>query len=213
MTMKGQYSSIQNILVHFTQDDLHCLASDSIDISNIIESSAFDVLVPNPLVALRRTTIDLIAIACPRTTNFSRITTLSDQNTYSWKDKNGDVLCIHTPAKLDKCLALVIDSQTTKFILVTHCDLLYFAYDFDGLDLNKANTTPFPTPKTAPLVSGAATTTPTSVSPPSSILATTPPMDIFNYKALPLQVQHRFKDHQDPNKVLHIQDMTKFLLD
>jgi hypothetical protein len=26
-------------------------------------------------------------------------------------------------------------------------------------------------------------------------------------------VQHRFKDHQDPNKVLHIQDMTKFLLD
>jgi hypothetical protein len=39
-------------------------------------------------------------------------------STFSWKDKNGDSLCIHTPAKLEECLMLAIDAQTTKFVLL-----------------------------------------------------------------------------------------------
>jgi hypothetical protein len=205
--MKGQFSSIRNILIHFTQDDLHRLASDSIDTTEIIESTTLDTLVPNPLVALSYATADLLALACPRTTNPTRIKLLVDQITYSWKDPNGDLLCIRTPAKLEECLSLAAATQTPKFVITAHCDLLYFAHDFDGLDLDKVDTSPFPTPRS----SSSGPTVPVTTSMATPILANTPPTDIFNYRALPLQVQNRFKDHQDPNKVTRVLDMTEYL--
>jgi hypothetical protein len=149
MKTKGQFSSIRNILFHFTQDDLHRLASDSISTSDIIDSTTFDALVLDPLIALRHATAKLLAAACTRTTDPARIKILVNQITFSWKDKNGDSLRICTADKLEECLLLAIDAQTTKFVLLVQCDLLYFASNFDGLDLDKANITPFPTPRPA----------------------------------------------------------------
>jgi hypothetical protein len=42
-------------------------------------------------------------------------------------------------------------------------------------------------------------------------LAMVPPMDIFNYKALPCNMQYRYNDHQDPSKVMRIQNMTQYI--
>jgi hypothetical protein len=187
MKTKGQFSSIRNILIHFTQDDLHRLASDSISTSDIIDSTTFDALVLDSLLTLRHATAELLAAACTRTTDPARIKILVNQITFSWKDKNGDSLRIRTANKLEECLLLAIDAQTTKFVLLAHCDLLYFASNFDGLDLDKADITPFPTPRPAKLgTSLTATSSPPASTPPA--LATTPPSDIFNYKALPLRI-------------------------
>jgi hypothetical protein len=36
-------------------------------------------------------------------------------------------------------------------------------------------------------------------------------MDIFNYKALPYKIRYCYNDHQDPNKVMRIQDMIPYI--
>jgi hypothetical protein len=153
------------------------------------------------LAALHYATVDLLTAAIPQATHLTCIKILVEQITYSWKDITGNVLCICTPAKLEECLALAIDAQTTKFVLIAHCDLIYFAHNFDGLDLDKANTTPFPSTRST------SSGTPTVLPP---VLSTMPPMDTFNYKALPLQVHNRFYDQQDPKKVTCPSNTTKY---
>jgi hypothetical protein len=209
--LTGQFSSIRNIFVHFTQDDLHRLASDSLDITDILDSTNLDSLVPHPVDALRAATVDLLTEACPRTTDLTRIKSLVDLITFSWKDKNGDYLRIRNTAKFKECLLLAVDAQHTKFVLTAHCDLIYFAHDFNGLDLDLADTSPFPSPPRPALFPpsnvGSSASHLISVAP---ILPTTPPTDVFNYKALPLQVRNCFNDQQYPNIVSRISDMSEY---
>jgi hypothetical protein len=185
MTIEGQFSSISHVLVHFTQDDLHRLASDSIDIDDLFETSSKDALVPDSLDALRRATVYILSVACTRTTKPTRIKTLVAELSYSWKNKSGDSIRIRNDKKLEECLQLAIAAQMTKLVLHAHCDLLYFAQDFDGLNLDKADIGPIPTPTTATL----------------------PLKDMFNYKARISQARTRYNKHQDSKIVTRAQEL------
>jgi hypothetical protein len=203
-TIEGQFSSISHVLVHFTQDDLHRLASDSIDIDDLFETPSKDDLVPDSLSALRRATVDILSVACTRTTKPTRIKTLVAELSYSWKDKSGNSIRIRNDKKLEECFQLAIAAQMTKLVLHAHCDLLYFAQDFDGLNLDKADTGPFPLPTTAPGLGSATATASTPA------LATGPPTDIFNnYKSLISQVRTRYNEHQDSKIVTRAQDIMR----
>jgi hypothetical protein len=122
-----------------------------IDANELFETLAYDLLVPDPLAAIHHATIDILTAACTHTTILTSIKTLIDHITFSWKDKSGDILQVHTSKKLEECLQLAVIAQVTKFILHANCDLLYFAHDFDGLDLDKASTIPFPIPASTAL--------------------------------------------------------------
>jgi hypothetical protein len=103
MNNPGQFTLISHYLVHFTQDDLHCLASDSIDSDILFDTNSQDCLVPDALQAIRIATIDLLIEACIRTTQLYRIKDLVDSLTFSWQDANGDILRICNNKKLEEC--------------------------------------------------------------------------------------------------------------
>jgi hypothetical protein len=208
----GQFSSIAHYLVNFTQVDLHRLASDSIDSDVLFDSNSQNLMVSDVLSAICRVTIDLLIDACKRTKNLLRIRILVDHITFSWEDKNGDIFRTRNNKKLEDCLNIAVSTGVTRFVLRAHCDTIYFASDFNGLDLDRADTKPFPVPVLAPSappsVAPSSTTAPSTAAAPA--LASVPPTDIFNYCALLAQVRQRYNDYQDANKVLRAQDMTKY---
>lgn len=120
------------------------------------------------------------------------------------KLKIGTLFCIRNKKKLEECLNLTISSQTTKFVLHAHCDTLYFAPDLNGLNLDQVDTTSFPQTAPSPALAAAGSSIPPA-------LAIVSPADIFNYKDLPSNIRHCYNDHQDPNKVMHVQDMTQYI--
>jgi hypothetical protein len=133
---------------------------------------------------------------------------LVDNISFSWKDKNGDILHIHNNNKLKDCLQMAVSSGTTQFVLHAHCDNLYFAPDFNDLNLDQADTAPFPAPISAPFTPASAP----GIDVTPALVSVVPPTDIFNYKALPSQVQQRHNDHQDSNKNLCAQqDMIPYI--
>jgi hypothetical protein len=67
MTIKGQFSSISHVLVPFTPDNLHHLASDSIYANILFNTNSHNLLVPDVLTALRLATLDILINACTRT--------------------------------------------------------------------------------------------------------------------------------------------------
>jgi hypothetical protein len=138
------FSSITHYLVHFTNDDLHRLASDSIESDPLLNTNSGNLLVLDALNALRHASVDILLDACTRTTKDYCIMTLVENISYSWKDPNGDILCIRNNKKFEECLHLAVSAQTLKFVLHAHCDLHYFATTFDGLNLDDINTVPFP---------------------------------------------------------------------
>jgi hypothetical protein len=172
-------TSIDHFLIHFTQADLHRLASDSINKDVIFDTNSNDMIVPDVLSALRRSTLDLLIDACTRTTNLLRIRILVDHLTFSWKDNTGNTIRICNNKKLDDCLKLAVSSGTKMFVLYTHCDALYFAPDFDGLNLDRVDTTAFPTSPPATPVP-VPQVPPTPVAAHTTLLSTAPTTAIFN---------------------------------
>jgi hypothetical protein len=109
----GKFSSIDHFLIHFTQDDLHHLASDSIHSDILFDTNLHNLIVPDVLTAIRLATIDTLINACTCTTNMVRIRILVDNIAFSWKDTNRDTLCIRNNNKFEDCLNLAVSSGTT----------------------------------------------------------------------------------------------------
>jgi hypothetical protein len=103
-------------------------------------------------------------------------------------------------------------SGTKDFTLLVNYDALYFASNFDGLNLDHVATVPF-----APLTTSLATpptqvpSTNTSSPPAPAPLSTTPTTNTFNYKALPSNVLDRYNEYQNPNTIMQVNNMIPFV--
>jgi hypothetical protein len=197
----GKYSPITSVLIQFSQNDLHHLASGDIDILSLYLNTDHEELALDPVSIIRRGTQELLANACVQTTNLSRLPMLVDSMTFSWQAKNGNSRRIRNETQLNAALKHSIDNNLKELVILAHCDILYFPSEFNALDLNQVDTQAFASSPVAAPIPPVPTTATSSV---------TPPTDIFNYHALPTEVIQRFDAFQDPTVILRVQDMTPF---
>jgi hypothetical protein len=198
----GKYTTVDSIVIQFSQKDLHRLASGDIDLASLFLTSDSDQLAADPMSILRHGTQQLLIDGCGRTGDLTRLPMLVDHMTYSWRSNNGTLRNIRNGDHLNRALEHSIANNSTELVIQCNADLLFFATDFTGVDLDQVDTTPI-----APTVHAVA---PPVIHNPSIASPPAPPTDIFNYHALPPDVLQRFDAFQDPTTIMRVQDMTTY---
>jgi hypothetical protein len=141
----GKYSLINSIVIQFVQKDLHRLANGDLDLATLYMSDRHEQLALDPMSILRRGIHDLLIDACPRTGNITRIPMLVvNYMTFSWLTDDGVLLNLRNETHLSRALDHPIANHSTVLILQCNTESLFFAPDFTGQDLDRADTTPFP---------------------------------------------------------------------
>jgi hypothetical protein len=200
----GKYTPVTSVVIQFSQNELHRLASGDIDVLQLYLTADSDQLATDPIDIIRRGTQQLLLEACAHTGDLTRLPMLVEQMTFSWRAKNGTLRNIRTPDHLNRALEYCIANNTFELIIQCNTDLLFFDTAFTGVDLDQVDTTPIlstPVVHVTPPVMTSTTTAP----------SVTSPTDVFNYHALPADVLHRFDAFQDPTTILRVQDMSPFL--
>jgi hypothetical protein len=192
-------------VVQFSQKDLHRLASGDIDLASLFLTSDSNQLATDPISILRHGTQQLLINGCGQTGDLTRLPMLVDHMIYSWRSNSGTLRNIRTGDHLNRALEHSIANNSTKLVIQCNADLLFFATNFTGVDLDQVDTNPIAS--TVPIVAPAAVS---SANNPSIVSPVSPPTDIFNYNALPTDVLHRFNAFQDPPTIMGVQDMTTF---
>jgi hypothetical protein len=203
--MTGEYAAINTMTVRFSNSTLHRLAGDTLEFDDLFLTSDHDALVPDPLAILRRAIDNVLSANCNQTTDHTRIPALIDAMTLSWQNSNKDWRRLRSPSKLKTALKECIRQSDADFAFTAHCDALFFAPNFTGLNLDDVSTTPFPA-----VASQQSTQTTSNTGRPNA--GTTPLIapatNVFNYAALPSDVLTRYNQHHDPSTILRVQDMT-----
>jgi hypothetical protein len=191
----GKYTPVTSVVIQFSHNDLHRLASGDIDVVQLYLTADSEELATDPINIIRLGTQQLLIEACAHTGDLTRLPMLVNHMTFSWRAKNGTLRNIRTSDHLTRALEYCITSNSYELIIQCNTDLLYFDTAFTGVDLDQVDTTPITPTPVAPVAPPAPTSTTTTPS-------VTSPTDVFNYHALPADVIQRFDAFQDPTPIL-----------
>ena len=204
----GKFSTISTLTVHFSHPDLHRLCSDTLDLDPFFDSPDRDKLVLDPLQVIRDAITEVLHATTFRTTDTSRIPTLVNMMGLSWSNNKDEMRRLRDPKRLEQAFLEATKQNAEDFVILAHCDGLYFSDDFDGLNMDLVDTSSFPTTRTS--------TTPNfpynPITPPSPGTPSHSRADVFNYQSLPTVIQKRYNDYHNQSITVRVQDLTPFTL-